>query len=168
MNTASKSIILTAAVILLLSSPALVCAEYYQYIDENGHPCFTDDKTRIPETLMDRIKTIQSIDSTRRDQAHTEKTDPITRAAPNTRTWDGNRMAAARQLQEEKEMLDRLFEKYRAEQRQLETEQQACSAPNDAALQKKIEELNQRIRQYHEKCRDLESKIIEFNASLGL
>lgn len=37
--------------LFLILTPGLLCAGYYQYLDESGKPVFTDDISRIPQDL---------------------------------------------------------------------------------------------------------------------
>lgn len=155
--------------LLLVGGPA--GAEYYQYKDENGNTCFTDDISDVPESQRDKVKHFESVKSKPRSSefGRRSKTQKKSREiqTPAGETWDGQMKKKAEALERENEKLQKSFQELQQEKRTLnqKSPEQMTEKERNAHAQK-IRELNSRIKRYNERREDFSKKVDRFNIQI--
>ena len=159
--------VLIFALCLLASGPAW--CEYYQYTDENGNLCFTDDKSMVPEDQLDDAKSYDSLNYTEKPASMESKSrSGLSRQkAPEPRTWDGKLQSDVNSLDEEKDQLDRTFQRLQKEKEALVNQSSEDMSPAErSAYKDRVHELNERIEAYDKKREEFQQKVDRFNAQV--
>lgn len=160
------------AVLVCILFPAVTLSEYYQYTDKDGILNFTDDKSQIPESQRDDILEFNSVEqkAPSADISSRMRTDGSgdRQIAPDPNTWDGNLQMLAEQLDAEKGALDKRFKALQKEKAELLRRQSSEKMDSDArgAHKARIQELNERIKQYERSCKKFQEKVNQFNAKI--
>jgi len=160
------------AVLVCILFPGVTLSEYYQYTDKDGNLRFTDDKGQIPESQrgeIDKFESIEEKPTTSSINARKRSSGSGDRqTAPDPNTWDGSLQMRAEQLDNEKEALDKRFEALQKEKAELLGRQSAENMDSDSrdALKVRIQELNERIKQYERSCEEFQEKVSQFNARI--
>ncbi|MFP4445183.1 MAG: DUF4124 domain-containing protein [Desulfosudaceae bacterium] len=160
------------AVLICILFPGVTFSEYYQYKDKDGNLYFTDDKGQVPESQRDDIlefesiekkPTPSSINARKRSSGSNDR-----QTAPDPNTWDRQLQMRAEQLDAEKEALDKRFEVLQKEKAELLERQSSENMDADTreAHKARIQELNQRIKQYERSCKEFQEKVSQFNARI--
>ena len=159
--------VLIFALCLLAAAPAW--SEYYQYTDENGNLCFTDDKSMVPEDQLDEAKSFDSLKNTEKPASmeSTSRSGPSRQKAPDQRTWDGKLQSDVNSLDEEKDQLDSAFQRLQKEKEALMNQStEDMSSAEQSAYKDRVHELNERIEAYDKKREEFQQKVDRFNAQV--
>ena len=178
------SILLTLALVSLLSAPAGVFGEYYQYTDKDGAVRFTDDPSMIPEDQQPQVKIFESIRSgeSQPSQNMPEETAPPeevskeTAAAKETETDTGAAKPSVGGVNHEKaDELNAMREKLHKTFADLEAEKASIGPPPPknaksgvrADYTYKVTELNRKIDAYQQQSKEFDEKVKAFNSQAG-
>ena len=153
--------------LILLLMPALVAAELYRYIDENGVIHFTDNYIEIPENQRLKVEIIDRLNETsppemKMETDRTEETrSPEERVAgdrPNEEAGTQGLQAVAEGAQSQQQFealikakadLDKIYSVLAAEKVAFEKEQKTLKTVESIrAYQNKVNRFNQRLADY--------------------
>ncbi|MDZ7833278.1 MAG: DUF4124 domain-containing protein [Desulfobacterales bacterium] len=160
------------AVLVCILFPGVTLSEYYQYTDKDGNLHFTDDKAQVPESQrgeIDKFESIEKKPTPSSINARKRSSGSGDRAtAPDPNTWDGGLQMRAEQLDAEKEALDKKFEALQKEKAELLGRQSTenMDADSRGAHKARIQELNERIKQYERSCEEFQEKVNQLNARI--
>lgn len=161
-------IILTVFLIGVFFSGAGV-AKYYQYTDEEGNLCFTDDRGQIPDKQQKAVKNFESVETRPQSDMTRRKTSPASdrRTAADANTLDGQLQITAEQLDAEKEALDQKFQELEKEKAAVLENSAEDMSPNElSAYKDRIHEINERIEQYDKSREAFQKKVDRFNTRI--
>lgn len=162
-------IFIVLSLVLLLSFPA--AAEFYEYTDESGNKCFTDDISEVPESQRDGVKRFESVKSAPRSSPDPgssvkDKNRPESSPVQDSGTWDGQMKKKAEELEQENEELQKTFQELREQKQALQQKSTAQMTRKERnAHNQKIQELNSRISDYNMRKEEFSQKTKEYNAS---
>jgi len=160
------------AVVVCILFPGVTLSEYYQYSDKDGNLHFTDDKAQVLESQQGDILEFESVEkeAPSADRSSRTRSDESgsRQIAPEPNTWDGSLRMRAEQLDAEKEALDQRFEALQKEKAELLGRQSTenMDAETRGAHKARIQELNERIKQYERSCEEFQEKVNQFNAKI--
>lgn len=158
------------AVWLLL--PLMICfvgvasAEFYKYTDENGVTRFTDDLSKVPQ---DQRTGVQSYDEAESRPAPASESDTKpSDSSPGKTTRNSINDAQARALDKKSVELDQEYQKIIEDRDQLEKQRKNAKTVKESRdYNKKIVDLNERIRQWEEKRDALNAEFEAYNAKVS-
>ena len=137
----------------MVLTPASALAEIYKYRDANGVVRYTDNIVEVPKSQQKNIKSYQEI--------------KVPKAADEVgaiQSMDD----IAKQLQAEKEILDKEFKQLESERLQLDVDAKIARPPSENELfEKKIDDYNLRLQQYEDKRQALTEKVNAYNEAIG-
>lgn len=170
---------LVMAIILSMTVPAPIWAEYYRYTDESGVVRFTEDLHDVPEAKRPRAKKVTSGESAAKDA--TPKETAAQDSAPKALDQKGiegsdqavessERGAEAKGEQIKIDDLKQLEFEYLTRQKEaLDREFEALIKEKEEITQKKetaeIDEYNEMVRQFNERISVYEEKREAFEAA---
>lgn len=152
--------------LFLCAVPFSVSAEYYQYTDENGNLCFTDNKAEIPEKQLKKIKAYPSVKSDKPENyseaGRREQTQRM--GAYNGNTWDNRFKTAKQELEKEHKRLSREYERLEKKRKQLRnlTSKKGNNEESQKAYKDKANILKDKFKQYRRDLAEYKAKIEEF------
>lgn len=153
--------------LFLCAAPFSLSAEYYQYTDENGNLCFTDNKAEIPEKQRDKVKEHHSVKSDNPENySETRRREQTqTTGAYDGNTWDRRFQTAKQELEKEHERLSREYE--RLEQKRNQLRDMASKKGNNQkgrkAYKDKANALKDEFKQYRRDLAEYKAKLEKFN-----
>ncbi|MGM0574071.1 MAG: DUF4124 domain-containing protein [Bacteroidota bacterium] len=154
--------------VLLLAGRAT--AQYYQYTDQHGHTCFTDDISDVPVSQRDSVTQFDSVKSSPKSfdaGHHTEFKQSQNIQSRGAKTLDNQMKQQAEALEQKNQELQETFQ-HLQEQKQALQQQSTANMTNSQrnAHSQKIREVNSKIKSYNKRREELSKKIKQFNTSL--
>jgi len=151
------------SVIGLFSS--FVFAQMYQYKDEEGNFCFTDDLTRVPTSQHETIKAMGLIKNSSKNDGLKESAISKSDKAAGTGLANNFPKKNAQELKQIKEELDNIHKSLQEKRAFIQAKK-----PSEGALpeefntfQKKVLEFNAEVEVYQKKQEEFEEHVKEFN-----
>lgn len=143
-------------------------AQMYQYRNDNGNLCFTDDLTRIPQSKEDTLVAIPSFKYPSQMNVSSKLGFPLSEQALPENGADHLSGKKAQELNQIKEELNITY-KLLQEKRQLiknENPSEDSSPEEFSVFRKKVLEFNAEIASYQKRQEEFEKRVKEFNAQV--
>ena len=157
---------LSVLLVLIFSSPGTLIANYYQFVDDKGNICFTDNLADVPKEQREHIESFSSVDGEAAlessKEIEPEKSNDEVQEVLNSEDDTLDRIAA--ELRKEKQNLNEKMETLN--ERQMELKQKVFGNMSSGERQdhkKKVKALNREIRQYKKQREAFRRKLAQYN-----
>jgi hypothetical protein len=158
---------LLSLALLLFSISA--SAEYYKYIDKDGHVHYTDDLTAVPEnqrTDINEYNEIQSSDVDRQKDENAVKPPDtsIEKKQSETKQDEFDFSEMKKQLDLKKEALNKEYETLMDEKKQFQQDKDKLSSKTAARrYNKAVSEFNGRLEDYQQRKKEFNAEVERYN-----
>jgi hypothetical protein len=144
-------------------------AEYYRYIDKDGHVHYTDDLTAVPENQRTDINEYNEIQSNevdrQKDEDKVKSPDTLIeekQAGTKDGTYDFSEMK--KELDSKKAALNKEYETLMDEKKQLQEEKNKLRNRTAAKnYNKSVLEFNEKIEDYQKRKKEFDAEVESYN-----
>jgi flagellar motility protein MotE (MotC chaperone) len=171
MEKSSMSYFKIFIIISFLMFSANAGAEFYKYVDDEGHVRFTDDINEVPEAQRANIRSY--IESENEETSEPEvspenETDQQSNFPDLSDTEQESLDDAKKRIDQLKKEIDQEYEALLKEKEQLIKEkEQAKTREQISEYNKKVESMNKRVEAYMEKGKTYKTAVDDFNARIA-